>query len=49
VARQEGNLAFVEYDQKLTGPSVDTIGGDSHEYRVLVKEGGQWKIASQIT
>jgi len=48
VARQDGNLAFVEFDQTLTGPGI--VGtGLSHEYRVLVRDGGQWKIASQIT
>jgi len=49
VARQEGNLAFVEFDEHLTGPDVDPSPSQSHEYRLLVKQGGQWKIASQIT
>jgi len=49
VVRHQGNLAFVEYDQVLAvaGQAVPTT--PSREYRVLIREGGQWKIASQIT
>lgn len=49
VARQQGNLAFVEYDQTTTAPGAAASASPSREYRVLVKDGGQWKIASQIT
>src|SRR3954452_7631723 len=50
VARQDGNLAFVQFDETLTGPDAGPTGTvGSHEYRVLVRDGGQWKIASQIT
>lgn len=49
--RQNGNMAWVEYDQDLFYPELDTSNGSgfSREYRVLVKQNGQWKIASQIT
>lgn len=48
---QKGDMAWVEYDQELSGPGMDTAlkNGYSHEFRVLIKEGDQWKIASQIT
>jgi tetratricopeptide (TPR) repeat protein len=49
VVRQQGNLAFVEYDQTTTAPGAAPSTNPSREYRVLVKVGGQWKIASQIT
>jgi tetratricopeptide (TPR) repeat protein len=49
VARQDGNLAFVEYDEKVTGPDAGPTDGSQHEYRLLVRDGGHWKIASQIT
>ena len=52
VVRQQGNLAFVEYDQTTTAPNAPGAAPSptpSREYRVLVKNGGQWKIASQIT
>ncbi len=49
-ARQQGNLAFVEYDQTLTDPkAAPSSSPSSREYRVLTKDGGQWKIVSQIT
>jgi tetratricopeptide (TPR) repeat protein len=41
-----GSLAWVEYDQTVTGEK-DT--STSHEYRVLEKIDGQWKIVSQTT
>jgi tetratricopeptide (TPR) repeat protein len=49
--RSNGNIAWVEYDQDLFYPGLDTSNGSgvSREYRVLVKQNGQWKIASQIT
>jgi tetratricopeptide (TPR) repeat protein len=50
VIRQDGNLAFVEFDETLTGPEAGPTGTVGlHGYRVLVRDGGQWKIASQIT
>jgi tetratricopeptide (TPR) repeat protein len=49
VVRQQGDLAFVEYDQTTTAPGAAASPTPSREYRVLVKNGGQWKIASQIT
>ena len=47
--RQQGNLAFVEYNQTTTAPGATAATAPSREYRVLVKDGAQWKIASQIT
>jgi tetratricopeptide (TPR) repeat protein len=49
--RSNKDLAWVEYDQDLFYPDLDTSNGSgfSREYRVLVKQNGQWKIASQIT
>ena len=41
-----GNLAWVEYDQKVSGKE-DT--SNSHEFRVLEKTDGQWKMVSQTT
>jgi tetratricopeptide (TPR) repeat protein len=49
VVRQQGDLAFVEYDQTTTAPGAAASPTPSREYRVLVKNGGRWKIASQIT
>ena len=50
IIRSNGNFAWVEYDQDLFYPGLDTStgAGFSREYRVLVKQNGQWKIASQI-
>jgi tetratricopeptide (TPR) repeat protein len=48
VARQQGTLAFVEYDQGMTAAGAAS-GSRSREYRVLDRTGGAWKIASQIT
>jgi tetratricopeptide (TPR) repeat protein len=47
----KGDMAWVDYDQALTMTGMDTANGNgrSREYRVLVKEGGQWNIATQIT
>jgi len=49
--RTNGNMEWAEYDQEINYPDLDTTGGIGHsrEYRVLVKENDQWKIASQIT
>lgn len=49
VARQEGNLAFVEYDQALNATGQAASASPSREYRVLQRTAGEWKIASQIT
>jgi tetratricopeptide (TPR) repeat protein len=48
-SRQDGNLAWVEYDQVLTFSQAPEQKGMSREKRLLVRQGGQWKIASQIT
>jgi tetratricopeptide (TPR) repeat protein len=46
----DGTMAWVEYDQTLTAPSIDpAIKRLSREHRALVKKDGQWKIFSQIT
>ena len=49
--RTNGNMAWVEYNQELSYPDLDTSDGSGYtrEYRVLIKENNQWKIASQIT
>jgi len=51
MVRTSGDMAWVDYDQILSAP--DAAGANqenkSHEYRMLVKDNGQWKIASQIT
>ena len=48
--RVADKLAFVEYDQVETAPKTDAkYKRISHEYRVLVKEDNEWKIAMQIT
>lgn len=39
-----GNMAWAEYDQVLSFLPQDTSHNVSHESRVLVKEGGQWKM-----
>lgn len=48
--RMGTDMAWVEYDQTITAPSIDpNIKRLSHEQRLLVKQDGQWKIAHQIT
>ena len=49
--RTNGSMAWVEYDQYLTYPGLDTSDGSSisRQFRMLLKENNQWKIASQIT
>jgi tetratricopeptide (TPR) repeat protein len=47
--RQQGNLAFVEYDQTLKGADGAASGAPSREFRTLAKNGGKWQIAAQIT
>lgn len=50
VIHQDGNVATAEYDQTLTIPSSDPDNQErTREHRVLVKQNGEWKIASQIT
>lgn len=40
------DMAWVEYDQTITAPTIDPkIKRLSHEQRLLVKRDGQWKIA----
>ena len=47
IIRQEGDLAWVEYDSAV---GVDPATTErSHEYRVLIKTGGQWRIVSQVS
>jgi tetratricopeptide (TPR) repeat protein len=46
VILQDGNLAWVEYDQILTMHNHTNV---TREHRAMVKQNGQWKIASQIT
>jgi tetratricopeptide (TPR) repeat protein len=49
VIRQEGGLAWVEYDHTVKGADRDAeFDSKSHEYRTLVKSDGVWKIAAQI-
>lgn len=48
VIRSAGTLAWVEYDQRITAPG-DSAPYVSHEQRALVRQDGQWKIASQVT
>jgi tetratricopeptide (TPR) repeat protein len=50
IIRTGGNLAWVEYDQYMQAPGADPKDRRfSREYRVLAKENGEWRIASQIT
>jgi TolA-binding protein len=51
IVRTNGNMAWVDYDQILNDPTPNSTNGEqkSREYRMLVKENGQWKIASQVT
>ena len=48
IVRQEGNLAWVFWDQRSTF-KPDNSKSATREYRLLLKDRGQWKIASQIT
>ena len=48
VIRSAGTLAWVEYDQRITAPG-DSVPYVSHEQRALVRQDGEWKIASQVT
>ena len=47
IIRQEGDLAWVEYDSAVRVDPETTQR--SHEYRVLIKTGGQWRIVSQVS
>jgi tetratricopeptide (TPR) repeat protein len=50
IIRADGNLAWVEYDQYMNLPGRDPKDRRfSREYRVLVRQNGEWKIGSQIT
>ena len=49
VFRRDGNVAWVFWDQHSTPPQDPTAKNVAREHRVLLKDGGQWKIASQIT
>ncbi len=46
--RSAGTLAWVEYDQRIAAPG-DSVPYLSHERRALVRQDGQWRIASQVT
>lgn len=46
--KQDGKLAFVEYDQILFYPETK-LHLQQHKYRFLMKENNQWKIFSTIT
>ncbi|MBC6991030.1 nuclear transport factor 2 family protein [Hymenobacter sp. BT491] len=46
----DGNMAWVEYDQTLMLPTLDPkYKSETREQRLLLKRGNQWKIANQIT
>ena len=47
VIKQDGKLAFVEYDQTLFYPETK-LRFQQHKYRFLMKENNQWKIFSTI-
>jgi uncharacterized protein (TIGR02246 family) len=50
IIRVAGDLAWVEYDQYVREKGADPKQRRfSREYRVMVKQDGVWKIASQIT
>ncbi|MGO8701160.1 MAG: tetratricopeptide repeat protein [Limisphaerales bacterium] len=50
IIRRDENLAWVEYDQYMNLTNGDPKDRRfSREYRVLVRQDGAWKIASQIT
>ncbi|HEY6975869.1 MAG TPA: tetratricopeptide repeat protein [Chitinophagaceae bacterium] len=51
VIKTNGNLAWVEYNQQITGTSAadSSYNGSSREYRLLVKDNNEWKINSLIT
>jgi len=46
--RTQGNMAWLEYDQTVTVGDNPTPS-QTREYRVLIKENGNWKLANQIT
>ena len=46
--RTVGDMAWVDFHQVLTLAN-DTADYPSHEFRLLVKENDQWKIATQIS
>jgi tetratricopeptide (TPR) repeat protein len=48
IVRRDGNLAWVFWDQQSTFKDPNSKSA-TREYRVLLKDRGQWKIASQIT
>ena len=50
IIRADGNLAWVEYDQYMNLTNGDPKDRRfSREYRVLVRQDGAWRIATQIT
>ena len=49
VFRRDGNLAWVFWDQHSSPSSDPAAKNVSREYRVLLKDGGQWKLVSTMT
>jgi tetratricopeptide (TPR) repeat protein len=50
IIKTDGKLAWVEYNQQITGTGNDTVyNGTTREYRFLVKDNSDWKINSLIT
>ena len=47
--RRDGNMAWLEYVQRLVSSDNSSDIDESLEQRVLVTTGGTWKIASQMT
>jgi len=46
----DGNIAFVEFRQTITGPGIDeSTPQRSHSYRTLVKDNNEWKLISMIS
>jgi SnoaL-like domain len=46
--RTHGNMAWLEYDQTVTMGDNPT-SSQTREYRVLIKDNGNWKLANQLT
>jgi tetratricopeptide (TPR) repeat protein len=50
VIRIGNNMATIEYDHKASAPGNDSLKPYySHEFKTMVKEDDQWKIASLTT
>ncbi len=46
--RQSATLAFVEADERVNLPGIDSGSAVLHTYTVLAYEDNRWKIASQV-